>query len=98
MITTAQQLAVQAAYCQDIDVTLDITNVPELVSEDGPGKFFTCASDIGLRAGQWPRMIKTTLGNGMPFVCQRVESRDGDVLFFWYYQANGCIELTIFND
>jgi hypothetical protein len=56
------------------------------------------ASTLGLKPGEWPRTIETTLGNGMVFIAQRQEVRDGDLLWVDYFQGNGCISLRIYND
>jgi hypothetical protein len=60
---------------------------------------FSCeASDLGWKPGEWPRTIDTNLGNGMVFIAQRREVRDGDLLWVDYLQGNGCIWLRIYND
>lgn len=56
------------------------------------------ASDIGLRPGQWPDLIPTTLGNSRPLIAQSREVRDGDLLWVDYYQSCGCIRLRVYND
>lgn len=61
-------------------------------------KFSAFASDLGLRPGDWPRSLETTLGNRQSFVAQRTEVRDGDLLWVDYFQALGCIWLRVFND
>jgi hypothetical protein len=61
-------------------------------------KFSVEASDIQLKPGEWPRTIATTLGNGMVFIAQYREVRDGDLLWVDYLQGNGCIWLRIYND
>lgn len=68
------------------------------LSEDEVHKFSVEASDIGLRPGEWPRTIKTTLGNGMILIAQRREVREGDLLWVDYLQGNGCLWLRIYND
>lgn len=69
-----------------------------IVSEFEPHKFVAEASSLGLRPGEWPTLIGTTLGNGRNFVRARSEERDGDLLWVVYLQTFGCIELKIFND
>jgi len=62
-------------------------------------RWATEASDIGLRPGQWPTQIETTLGNGLPFIAQHAEhAPDGELIAVRYLQANGCIQIRIFND
>ena len=61
-------------------------------------KFSVEASDIGLRPGEWPRMLQTTMGNLQPLLAQRREVRDGDLLWVDYFQGNGCVQLRIYND
>jgi hypothetical protein len=68
------------------------------ICEYEPHKFSAEASSLGLRPGEWPRTINTTLGNGVMFVAQRQEIRDGDLLWVDYFQGNGCITLRIYND
>jgi hypothetical protein len=61
-------------------------------------KFSVEASDIGLKPGEWPRTIETTIGNRMVFIAMRKEIRDGDLLWVDYLQGNGCVSLRIYND
>jgi hypothetical protein len=57
---------------------------------------YSCeASEIGLRPGVFPKVLKTTLGNGQPFDREPGITR-GD--FVRYLQRYGCISLTVFND
>jgi hypothetical protein len=56
-------------------------------------RFCLCASDIGLRAGQWPETLETSIGNALPLKRIRVE---GDGVL--YRQACGSVELLVFND
>lgn len=63
-----------------------------------PHKFSVEASDIGLRPGEWPRTMDTTLGNGIMLLAQRREVRDGDLLWVDYWQGAGCIQLRVYND
>ena len=61
-------------------------------------RYCAYASDLGLAPGRWPQSLSTSLGNRLPFLYRSVQSFDGDVVFAVYEQANGCIELKIFND
>ena len=78
--------------------------ITEKMAEDftriEPHKFATFASDLGLPPGEWPRTIKTDMGNKMPFLrgaAQRDES--GGIALIIYRQCHpGLIDLTIFND
>lgn len=65
-----------------------------------PHKFATDASDLGLRPGQWPSQIRAEIGNGMPFLrgATNRDGRAGEISSIKYSQANGCIDLIIFND
>jgi hypothetical protein len=68
-------------------------------TETGVHQFVTEASDIGLGVGTWPEKIETDMGNGLPFV--RVSAKrdnDGDIQWVTYRQANGCLDLKVFND
>lgn len=70
-----------------------LTITSENVTEHETHKFCVEASDLGLRPGELPRLIRTTLGNGQPFV---LEGFDESAM--WYRQVWGCITLTVFND
>lgn len=65
----------------------------ELVHEDKVHSFSAEASELGLRPGEWPRRLETTLGNGQPFILMS-KKMSGCL----YLQANGCISLRVFND
>lgn len=63
------------------------------------------ASDLGLRAGQWPEVIACDpkFGNGCPLVRADAEWRtdsDGDreLLAMNYRQVAGVMRLRVFND
>lgn len=64
------------------------------VSEVEPHRFTTEASTLGLKPGQWPERINTTMGNQQPFYRYPTESND----FARYRQLLGCIVLTVWND
>lgn len=51
------------------------------------------ASDLGLRAGQVPVRIRTSLGNRQDFLLQKVTAEK-----FVYAQEMGCVRLVLFND
>lgn len=68
------------------------------VTEVGVHRFATCASDLGLKAGEWPVQIATSLGNGQPLIRGRSNVVDGDLLDITYNQSCGCIAVRIFND
>lgn len=62
-------------------------------------RFVGEASDLGLAPGEWPPQISTTMGNGMPFI--RVAKKldpEGELMYVRYHQANGCIDLLVYND
>lgn len=61
-------------------------------------KFSLDASDLGLRPGEWPRVVDTTIGNRQPFLAQARETRDGDLLWVDYRQNLGCVTLRVYND
>lgn len=56
-------------------------------------EFSTEASDLGLKPGQVPARIPTTLGNGCDFVFVKMTE-----CAFYYNQVNGVVELVVFND
>lgn len=59
----------------------------------------TDASDIGLRAGQWPEsIIVPGLGNGLPLFRTRGKVTNGDIEYVRYRQQFGCIDLDVYND
>lgn len=73
------------------------TITQELVTETSPHVFAVEASDLQLLG--WPIFFETTLGNGQRFVrhSKKVDA-DGDIQHVRYRQANGCVDLIIFND
>lgn len=73
--------------------TTFIDRANDLLVEDRAHHFSACASDLGLRPGQWPATIDTNLGNGQPLVKRFVT--EGAVT---YRQQLGCIDVTLFND
>ncbi len=56
------------------------------------------ASDIGIRPGQWPKRIPTTLGNKLQFVFREFEMYHGEIAAALYAQDLGCITLKVHND
>lgn len=64
-----------------------ITNETLGLVEQETNKFSVEASDIGLRPGEWPPTLNTTLGNGKVFIAQRREIKDGDLLWVDYLQG-----------
>lgn len=61
--------------------------------------FHTDASALGLKPGEWPDMIPATIGNGQPFVRDRIDrSADGDVISARYEQRLGCLRIYVWND
>jgi hypothetical protein len=61
-------------------------------------KFSAEASSLGLPPGEFPSILPTTLGNGRPFLIRNFDQHDGELTAVHYYQGNGCITLTVFND
>jgi hypothetical protein len=51
------------------------------------------ASELGLKPGELPNKLPTTLGNGQDFLLVGVDDSQ-----FIYQQSNGCFRLTVFND
>lgn len=76
--------------------TLTITE--QNATGGGIHQFFADASDLGLKPGEWPQAIRTTLGNGLFFIRTGYDRVGGDLHSVTYAQANGCIEITIYND
>lgn len=81
-----------------MSLRIDYTNLPDVVSEFENGKYTAFASDLGMRPGEWPHKIPTSLGNKLDFVAEHTEVNDGDLQWVVYRQAAGCISLKIFND
>lgn len=53
---------------------------------------------FGFELGKWPQQIPTKMGNGMPFIKKKmVWTEDDDLAYVIYDQANGCIELRVYN-
>jgi len=69
------------------------------VVEFEPHRFVAEASELGLRAGEWPTQIPTEIGNRQPFIrrSKKVDA-EGDLLWVTYEQALGCVRLRVFND
>ena len=78
----------------------DILVTRENASENELHCYHTEASDLGLPPGHWPNAINTTLGNGQPFIRspEKGNVEHGEMAWIRYVQANGCLELRIFND
>lgn len=71
----------------------------ELLLETEPHSFCADASELGWAPGQWPTQFDLiSLGNGLPFMIVGRETCDGDLMFVRYRQANGIVDITIFND
>ena len=68
------------------------------VTECDNGIFIVEASNLGLRAGEWPERMETTMGNKMPFLRRSKKVVDGDLFWVTYLQGNGSLILRIFND
>ena len=58
------------------------------------------ASALGLRPGDWPSHLPTTMGNGLPFIrtSYKASERDGELLYMLYRQTAGSLLLRIHND
>ena len=57
-------------------------------------RYMVDASEIGLKPGEWPVNLDTTMGNRLPFVLSRVDEDENHI----YEQMLGCIELVVLND
>jgi len=65
------------------------------VTSTAHNEYVTEASTIGMRPGEWFKVLPTTMGNGMPFIFDRFELAAG---FAVYKQDAGCITLRVYND
>lgn len=73
---------------------ITVTELNSTPIKNDPFRFVTEASTVGIRAGEWPCIINTTLGNKMSLV-------RGDRLVdggYVYDQVAGCIRVNIYND
>ena len=69
------------------------------VTEFQPFEYTTEASTIGLRPGDWPVTLETTMGNGLSLLLwSQVFSPSGELSHVTYRQANGRVSLTVWND
>ena len=64
------------------------------VTNCAPYRYMADASELGLRPGEWPPKLRTTLGNGHMLYLWSKGQDDERI----YRQTGGCIELTIYND
>lgn len=72
---------------------------PEMVDETGDFDFAAEASTVGLRPGEWPAMMLTTMGNGLPLMRHTKKlDPEGELVYVRYVQSSGCIHVKIFND
>jgi hypothetical protein len=63
------------------------------VTEAELHSFVADASELRWAPGEYPTLIETDLGNGLAMIVTAV-TKD----YAKYYQSNGCITLTVFND
>lgn len=71
----------------------------KLFREYEPHHFSAEASEIGLRAGQWPKQIVTKIGNGRPFLrTSKKVDEIGDLRWVTYVQEFGCCRIRVYND
>jgi hypothetical protein len=69
--------------------TVSIANA----TESGIHEWSADASELGLPPGQWPRSLRTQLGNGLSFTLVRLADDRAT-----YRQTAGCLVLTVWND
>ena len=68
------------------------------VAEYEAHKFSAEASELGLKPGEWPEHLPTTLGNTLDFKRHVPTMHFGEVAAVMYHQIGGCISLKVFND
>lgn len=68
------------------------------VTEYNTHQFCTEASDLGLKPGEWPEKLTTTLGNTLDFTRVRPLEHNGEFAGYYYTQIAGCISLKVYND
>lgn len=62
------------------------------------------ASSLGLKPGEWPQELPTTMGNGQPFIRGNAmvsgadDDPDTELTGVNYSQRGGCISLKVWND
>jgi len=67
-------------------------------TEDAVHRWSAEASTIGLKPGDWPAVLPTSLGNQHPFLLGTKEKDGAELVCVNYRQAFGNITLKIFND
>ena len=69
------------------------------LTSSGPHRFAVFASDLEMFRKGFPRHAPTVLGNGEDFVFTYYSrDNDGDVTSAHYRQANGTLDLVVYND
>lgn len=68
------------------------------IQEIAPHLFEAEASTLGLKPGEWPERINTTMGNTLPLMRGAPYLVAGELIWTIYAQANGCLRLRIIND
>jgi 3-hydroxyisobutyrate dehydrogenase-like beta-hydroxyacid dehydrogenase len=61
-------------------------------------EFVTFASDLGLKPGDFPRFLQTSIGNKQHFEAKTKKITDGDLEHVRYTQIFGMIDLIVLND
>lgn len=68
------------------------------LTEEHPHHFAIEASMLGLKPGVWPSTMETSLGNGLPLIKMYEHKHGEDVTHYTYCQANGVVQVEVFND
>jgi hypothetical protein len=72
------------------------------VTHSGLDMYCVEASDLGLKPGEWPNELPTTMGNKQPFVkdgpMYSGTDDDPELVGVNYHQLGGCITLKVWND
>jgi hypothetical protein len=74
------------------------------VMHSGLDLFTAEASELGLKPGEWPQELPTTMGNKQPFVRGKAmtsgpdDDPDAELTGVNYHQRGGCISLKVWND
>jgi hypothetical protein len=68
------------------------------VTEEFIHEFHADASTVGLKPGEWPHFLETSLGNGQAFRLVARRGPAGEPYAMKYEQDLGCISLVLWND
>ncbi len=71
---------------------------PAALTAENTTHFSADASDVGLKPGQWPKIVRVLLDSDVVFVAKDVEKDDGELSAVVYHEWFGSRTLTLYND